>query len=84
MVYTGLLFPERSTSRRSSMLEMELYIFVTTERAIMVGRHEEDETESIWLPKRAVEPAEGHYLEVSVEPVAMLVPEALALNKGLI
>jgi hypothetical protein len=66
------------------MIELELYIFTTTDRAIMVGRDEDDETESIWLPKRAVDPLEGYELEESVEPIPMLVPEALALQKGLI
>ena len=67
-----------------SMVELELYIFATTERVIMVGREEVDELEEIWLPKRAVDPLEGYALEDSVEPVPMLVPEALALQKGLI
>ena len=65
-------------------IELELYIFVATEKAIMVGREEEDETESIWLPKRAVEAADGYELVESDHPIPMLIPEALALKKGLI
>ena len=65
-------------------IELELYIFQTTEKAIMVGLEEDDELEPIWLPKRAVDPVSGYALEISMDPVPMLVPEALALNKGLI
>ena len=65
-------------------VELELYIFQTTPKAIMVGLFEEDELEPIWLPKRAVDPVSGYELEVSEDPVPMLVPEALALYKGLI
>lgn len=68
----------------SRMIEMDLYIFAATPKAIMVGREEEDELERIWLPKRAVEVADGHELEESVDPVPMLVKQALALQKGLI
>lgn len=68
----------------SKQIELELYIFATTPKAIMVGREAEDELDEIWLPKRAVDLLEGYEFEDSVEPIPMLVTEVLALKKGLI
>lgn len=70
-------------SRRTEQIELELIIFRETELAVMVGRDDVDELEEIWLPKRALECAAGFDLVVG-DCVPVLVPEALALKKGLI
>ncbi|MBL4870455.1 MAG: hypothetical protein JKX72_05830 [Robiginitomaculum sp.] len=68
----------------SNMIEIELIIFTATDLAIMVGREDVDELDEIWLPKRAIECADGFDLKPSSDAIPILLPEALALKKGLL
>lgn len=70
-------------SRRKE-IELELIIFVVTEKAVMVGRDDTDEEEQIWLPRRAIDFEAGYHPAAGDEDVVILMPEALALQKGLL
>lgn len=70
--------------RHRPMIEIELIIFVVTERAVMVGREDVNETDQIWLPRRAIEFEAGYQPEAGDGNIMILMPEALALQKGLI
>lgn len=65
-------------------IELELIIFVVTEKAVMVGRDDTDEEHEIWLPRRAIDFEADYHPEAGDEDVVILMPEALALKKGLI
>ena len=65
-------------------IELELIIFVVTEKAVMVGREDTDEEEEIWLPRRSIDFEAGYTPTAGDEDVIILMPEALALKKGLL
>jgi len=65
-------------------IELELIIFATTPKAVMVGREDTDEEHEIWLPKRALDFEAGYEPEAGDEDVVILMPEALAVKKGLL
>ncbi len=69
---------------KRSMIELELIIFVVTEKAVMVGREAENELDEIWLPRSVIEFEAGYHPEAGDEDVVILMAEALALNKGLL
>ena len=65
-------------------IELTLILFVVTEKAVMVGRDDTEELDEIWLPRRAIDFEAGYIPEAGDEDVVILMPEALALNKGLL
>lgn len=69
---------------RRKEIELELIIFVVTEKAVMVGREDTDEENEIWLPRRSIDFEAGYNPEAGDEDVVILMPEALAVKKGLL
>ncbi len=67
-----------------TQIELTLILFVVTEKAVMVGREDTDELDEIWLPKRAIDFESGYIPEAGDEDVVVLMPEALAVKKGLL
>jgi len=65
-------------------VELTLDILVKTDKAIMVGNEDIDETDEVWLPLRALDFEVGYTPEEGDDDVVILMPEALAVKKGLL
>ncbi len=68
-------------SRGREPVELELFWKGETAAAYMVAEDDDPDSPDIWLPKSQVEPEEGAELGSAV---TFLVPEWLAIEKGLV
>ena len=66
------------------MIEFTVDILAKTPKAIMIGNEHIDESDEVWLPLSGLDFEVGYKPKVDDEDVIVLIPEALALKKGLL